>query len=79
MARLKKLNAIHDKLPHIDCGACGRPTCFALAEDIVRGKAEITDCIFKLREKISSLASEIGTLSRNLPHTLQTREGEKES
>ncbi len=79
MARLKKLNAIHDKLPHIDCGACGRPTCFALAEDIVRGKAEITDCIFKLREKISSLASEIGTLSRNLPHTLQTREGDKES
>ncbi len=78
MARLKKLNALHEKLPHIDCGACGRPSCFALAEDIVRGKAEITDCIFKLREKISSLASEIGTLSQNLPHTMQTRGGDKE-
>ncbi|HOO63073.1 MAG TPA: [Fe-Fe] hydrogenase large subunit C-terminal domain-containing protein [Synergistaceae bacterium] len=75
MARLKKLNSIYEKLPHIDCGACGRPSCFALAEDVVRGKAEITDCIFKLRERISSLASEIVTLSRNLPHTMQTRGG----
>ncbi len=78
MARLKKLNAIYEKLPHIDCGACGRPSCFALAEDIVRGKAEITDCNFKLRERISSLASEISTLSRNVPHTMQTRGGNAE-
>lgn len=38
--RLKKL------LPGIDCGACGAPSCEALAEDIVRGQAKVNDCIF---------------------------------
>lgn len=38
--KLKKL------LPGIDCGACGAPSCEALAEDIVRGQAQVTDCIF---------------------------------
>jgi hypothetical protein len=30
-----------------------------LAEDIVRGYAKETDCIFKLREKVSFLAHDI--------------------
>jgi Na+-translocating ferredoxin:NAD+ oxidoreductase RNF subunit RnfB len=34
------------QLPGIDCGACGAPNCHALAEDIVQGKAKMTDCIF---------------------------------
>ncbi len=38
--RLKKL------LPGIDCGACGAPSCEALAEDIVRDQAELSSCIF---------------------------------
>jgi hypothetical protein len=33
-------------LPAIDCGACGAPTCRALAEDIVLERARMTDCIF---------------------------------
>ena len=32
--------------PGIDCGACGAPSCEALAEDIVKGHAEISSCIF---------------------------------
>lgn len=31
-------------LPRKDCGACGAPDCKTLAEDIVRGLAEIGDC-----------------------------------
>ncbi len=76
MGRLKKLEALHHTLPQIDCGACGRPSCFALAEDIVRGEAEITDCIFKLRERVSSLASEIDALSRDVSRGLKQRGGE---
>jgi hypothetical protein len=38
--RLKKI------LPGIDCGACGAPSCEALAEDIVRDQAQINSCIF---------------------------------
>lgn len=70
MAKLREMDAIFAELPHIDCGSCGRPSCRALAEDIVRGQGEVTDCIFKLRERITSLSGEIQTLSSKLPHTL---------
>jgi len=70
MAKLREMDAIYAELPHIDCGACGRPSCRALAEDIVRGQGEVTDCIFKLRERITNLSGEIKNLSSKLPHTL---------
>lgn len=35
-----------EQLPGLDCGSCGAPTCRALAEDIVRGEADRTDCIY---------------------------------
>ncbi|HRV99062.1 MAG TPA: (Fe-S)-binding protein, partial [Aminobacteriaceae bacterium] len=70
MAKLREMDAIYAELPHIDCGACGRPSCRALAEDIVRGQGEVTDCVFKLRERITNLSGEIKNLSSKLPHTL---------
>ncbi len=33
-------------LPGIDCGACGAPNCQSLAEDIVKNKAHLSNCIF---------------------------------
>lgn len=50
--KIEQLTLIQEGLPGIDCGSCGAPSCNALAEDIVRGKAKIDDCIFILREKI---------------------------
>ena len=41
MADIQKLRG---KLPGIDCGACGAPSCRALAEDVVRGLAQFEDC-----------------------------------
>ena len=73
MDRLKKMKEIFAGLPHIDCGACGRPSCKAMAEDIVRGCGETTDCIFKLRERISTLAADIIDLSTFQPQTLRGR------
>jgi iron only hydrogenase large subunit-like protein len=46
--RREKLSA---ELPHKDCGACGAPDCRTLADDIVRGLAEIADCPFVKKEK----------------------------
>ncbi len=44
--RMKERERVYQKLPQIDCGCCGAPTCMAFAEDFVRGEAELTDCIF---------------------------------
>ncbi|MDR1005839.1 MAG: 4Fe-4S binding protein [Bacteroidales bacterium] len=46
---LEKLNTIREimaRLPQTDCCVCGAPSCRALAEDVVCGKAELTDCVF---------------------------------
>lgn len=46
LEKLQKASKILCQLPGIDCGGCGAPNCHALAEDIVQGKAKMTDCIF---------------------------------
>lgn len=73
MVRLREMNQIYAELPHIDCGSCGRPSCKALAEDVVRGNGEPTDCIFKLRERIYELAQEVAELSSRSPHAFNRK------
>jgi len=56
---LEKMNRIEElekKLPGKMCGACGAPDCRTLAEDIVAGEAELSDCVFV---KIEELTHEI--------------------
>ena len=63
MEMMSQMEDIYKGLPHLDCGSCGAPTCRALAEDIVRGKAKETDCIFKLRAKIQNVYDQLkGTI-----------------
>ncbi len=51
MEKMATMNEIEKTLPGLDCGTCGAPSCRDLAEDIVRGKASIEDCVFFTREK----------------------------
>ena len=44
--RMKEKERIYSKLPQIDCGCCGSPTCMVFSEDVVKGDVKITDCIF---------------------------------
>ena len=46
MLKMQMVREIMKSLPYVDCGLCGSPTCKALAQDIVQGKAKITHCIF---------------------------------
>lgn len=46
MERMQRARNIMCHLPGIDCGACGAPTCQALAEDMTNGKAKMSDCVF---------------------------------
>jgi len=43
---MKQIEEITSRLRGLDCGSCGAPSCRALAEDIVQGKARMEDCVF---------------------------------
>ncbi len=43
--RNEKIKEICDKLPGLDCGSCGAPTCLAHAEDVCDGKSLFYDCV----------------------------------
>lgn len=58
MQKLEQIEKIYARLPQTDCGSCGSPTCKCFAEDIVRGIAQETDCIHKMREQISKFAKD---------------------
>ncbi len=51
MRLMSELDGISEELPGLDCGACGAPSCRALAEDIVTGKSILNDCQFILRKQ----------------------------
>jgi Na+-translocating ferredoxin:NAD+ oxidoreductase RNF subunit RnfB len=53
---------IYESLPKIDCGVCGAPTCLTFAEDMVKGEANLTDCIFNLSDKLSGLSEKLSEL-----------------
>jgi len=47
LQKMTKIEEIIQQLPGIDCGACGAPTCRALAEDIVMNRASIERCVVR--------------------------------
>lgn len=62
-SRLNQLERLCKKLPGLDCGSCGAPTCKALAEDIVRGEAREEDCVYYLRDHLHRLSEEVASLA----------------
>ena len=46
LQKMKLIRQIVQMLPMADCGACGSPGCYALAEDIVQNRGIMENCIF---------------------------------
>jgi Na+-translocating ferredoxin:NAD+ oxidoreductase RNF subunit RnfB len=67
MKMMKRSEEIRSALPGLDCGSCGAPTCQALADDIVLGRASDTDCIFRLRDTVRALAQRLLSLAELQP------------
>ena len=67
LASIKKIEA---EFPGLDCGACGSPTCKALAEDIVRNQAYRQDCIYYTRKHIHELTKDIDEFSDEISKSL---------
>ncbi len=51
MEKLARIDEVVKKFPGLDCGSCGCPSCLALAEDVVQGRARVGDCIHRRRRK----------------------------
>ncbi len=52
IALKREQDDILTQLPRKDCAACGSPDCVTLAEEIVRGKAALEDCVFVKIERL---------------------------
>lgn len=74
MKKMESIQRLYKSLPGLDCGSCGSPSCRALAEDIVRGFANETDCIFRLREQVRNLAKEMMELESKMPPAFRKEE-----
>lgn len=69
LEKLRKADRIVCQLPGIDCGACGAPNCHALAEDMVQGKAKMTDCVFLQNRYLKEKKINIAKATKNLERT----------
>jgi len=74
LEKYQMIEKLLERLPGLDCGACGSPTCRALAEDIVREKAEEVDCPFMLQEQLRALVREVHALASKVPQTMAKKE-----
>ena len=60
MRLMQEIDRIGERLPGLDCGSCGAPTCAALAEDVVRGKAAVNDCTVLMRRRMEAVLKALG-------------------
>jgi iron only hydrogenase large subunit-like protein len=79
LIKMERLDQLTKEFPGLDCGACGSPSCRALAEDIIRGIAFETDCVIKLRDRVNLLAQEILDLARIVPPAMAVDAPEKKN
>lgn len=78
MKKFEQMEEVLSSLPGLDCGACGAPSCQCLAEDIVMGKANEMDCIYKLRSSVKKLAHGMLELAKQIPIADEAAETAKE-
>lgn len=67
MQMAMEIEELLEHFPGLDCGSCGSPSCRALAEDIVRGHAQETDCIFVTRERLRELLRHVSENNIEIP------------
>lgn len=82
MEMAMEIEQLSERFPGLDCGSCGSPSCRALAEDVVRGYAQETDCIFIMREQLNDILKHVKKNHIDIPQVLlegwendETKEG----
>jgi hypothetical protein len=74
ISKMKDRDRIYAGLPGIDCGACGAPSCWAFAEDVVLEEAQEPSCIFFWRRALTDQIDALVRLARLQESTTGGRE-----
>ena len=69
MQMMEEIDVICEGLP-----SCGAPSCRALAEDVVRGAARTSDCVFVMREQVKNVADTLSSIGGYVPSYLDSKE-----
>jgi len=66
-AKAKERTAIFEQLPKKDCAACGAPDCKTFADDVIRGRATLSECVFvRLKELEEAATRKPSTTTRRV-------------
>lgn len=82
--RKKAMRMMHDiekltqKLPGLDCGSCGAPTCMAFAEDVVKKEMSIDECTVILKRILRASAVEQEFILSELAYFNEEKEEDKD-
>ncbi|MBQ7015615.1 MAG: 4Fe-4S binding protein [Firmicutes bacterium] len=71
---MKERDALLEKLPGVDCGACGAPSCYEFAGDCVKGLARIEECVILLRDRLKQLDPDLNKAAERLVSEIQKDE-----
>lgn len=70
---MQQIDEVATHFNGVDCGACGAPTCYTHAEDVVLGLAKEEDCIYHIRKLYEDLLKSVDAA----PETLSITQLEK--
>ncbi|PKQ36989.1 MAG: hypothetical protein CVT59_09980 [Actinobacteria bacterium HGW-Actinobacteria-1] len=68
-----RVEAVASALPGANCGACGNPSCFAVAEAIVEGTMPVTACVAGGKSVAEAVASLMGSDSCDVVAVISLR------
>ena len=65
ISKISMRKEIFTKLPDINCGACGSPTCKTFADDIIQDELQLNDCVFLYIEELKNKGNDNLKLVKN--------------
>ena len=79
MRMMSDIEDIAAKLPGLDCGSCGAPTCMAFAEDIVKNETHADECTVILKHILRERGIGHDAVLEKLEELADTKKPDKEA
>ena len=79
MRMMRDIEELTEKLPGLDCGSCGAPTCMAFAEDIVKNETVIGECTVMLKRYLKEQGIQHPSFGDDLDSLVNRKDGKEET